>query len=748
MMPEPEDIAAQACHDGEKVEAQAMHRNQSVWMAHWMHTSYKSATPACSPLRIDCEVKEEKEDSGAEQRDLLGELDRSMHAGAVGEAARATSVAFTNEADNEKASCDSKSFPTLKIYRKLHGRLSLRGEQHAGEVGRSETESCSVDDNVSLNRAGTSGAGFPSTSAHSPPKLETLEKECQELSPEVLPTALLFRSPRYVEQKNLAVSTSLWNDFVKSASHIVLNGRGKEKTVMPQFTHQPFEICQSSYNLASRGRFTSTRYNTFSSLLISEKKMSTLLDPQKSSLSRWMQGGITHLPHDSMAGRDDRLYFIRGQHHEIEKYVANPNITDQTGSSESNKPQKSNKPQNVDGLSSVVAQMPCSIQDAGSMKIYTSIDSVEESSRGHPKISQTTPHFLRSKKTDVNFSDRGQFFREPMAPPIKLKGNAFNETLDFSPPTSGHALEGLKLEALGSSIKSEGKENVQDFKYPTCLKNESSAETDTMDIDALHKNNLPGDVPLQTNRCSKDSQNSLTSQVAAISAREKTIAKSVNTAIPDINQEPHELLTEENPVVERETSTSRTHSLDLDHFLSHARSNSGSSSLGSDPSSRWVKRLKLCTLGSAYGTENTKIGETSSHEKVKTIFGKIMKDSKTSLEPKTVHHAEGQMVPEVPATVSTNDKSSFTEAKKTVEITLSHPWIQRWSHNRAASSQKRHELGELREPKSSNVVLEEFQKKQFPSIAAMALMGKAMNSLNPSELMKKGPVIVWNMKGF
>ncbi|TKY67572.1 F-box protein [Spatholobus suberectus] len=125
-----------------------------------------------------------------------------------------------------------------------------------------------------------------------------------------------------------------------------------------------------------------------------------------------------------------------------------------------------------------------------------------------------------------------------------------------------------------------------------------------------------------------------------------------------------------------------------------------------------------------------------------------MKDSKTSLEPKMVHQAEGQMVPDLPATVSTNGKSSFTEAKKTIEITLSHPWIQRWSHNRAASSQKRHELGQLREPKSSNAVLEEFQKKQFPSIAAMALMGKAMNSLNPSKLMKKGPVIVWNMKGF
>jgi hypothetical protein len=43
-------------------------------------------------------------------------------------------------------------------------------------------------------------------------------------------------------------------------------------------------------------------------------------------------------------------------------------------------------------------------------------------------------------------------------------------------------------------------------------------------------------------------------------------------------------------------------------------------------------------------------------------------------------------------------------------------------------------------------VPEEFKNKQFPSIAAMALMGKAMNCFNPSELTKKGPVIVWNTK--
>ncbi|KAK7312334.1 hypothetical protein VNO77_36115 [Canavalia gladiata] len=754
----PDDVAAQACHDGERVEAEAMHGYQSAWMAHWMHTSYKSATPACNRLSIDCELKEVKEGSGDEKHGLLGgsevAIDSSMHAGPSGEAARTTRTTFMNEADTGKSikeGFDSKPFPAFNPSHKLDGRLPRQWEQNDVshvEDGKFETEACAGDDNVSPHRAETPKAGLPSTSAHAPPETETSVREHQVLSKEVLPTALLVKSPWDVGQKNLAVSTSLWNDFIKSASVIGPNGRDKGKAVMPHFTREPCEIYHSSYNLGSLEHFTSTKYHTYSSLLIREKKMSSLLDPQRSSFLRWMQGGIAHLQHDRIAGSDDQLYFVRDQHHEIENCAANPNITNQNVSLEST------KPQNFWGLSSVIAQVPCSVHDVETMKIYTSIDSVEESSRGHPKISQSTQHFLMSKKTDVNLSDRGQFFRESVAP-TKFKGNAFNEIRDFSPPVSDHAPEGLKLEALGNSIKSEGKENVLDFKCLTNLKNESSAETDTMDIDALHKNNIPGDVLLQTNKCSKDSQNLLRSHVAVTSAREKTIAKTINTALPDINQEPHEVLPLESPVVDKETSTSRTHSLDLEHLLSHAdehsRSNSGNSSLGPDPNSRWVKRLKLCSLGSTLGTKGAKIEESSSHEKVGNIFGKIMKDdNKISLEPKMAYHVEGQMVSELPATVLTNGKSSFTEAKKTVEITLSHPWIQRWSHNRAVSSQKRLELGELREPKSSSNTLleEEFQKKQFPSIAAMALMGKAMNSLNPSELMKKGPVIVWNAKGF
>ncbi|CAJ2679288.1 unnamed protein product [Trifolium pratense] len=729
----PNEIAARVYRDG--VDANAMHGYGylSPWMAHWKHTtSYKSATnPVCNGLSVGCEVKVVKGDSDVERCDLLGGSDAgsdsSMHTGA-------TRVGFVDEGEtgkSKKVSFGSKPFLISSLSQNLNGRSPFQREDKSvfrGEEGKSGTKSCSGHENVSFNRAGSHLSLTSSQAA--PPKIETSVKECQLLSQGV-PVKSMFTA----ELKNLALSTSVQNNLVKSASDIVpTNGRDKGKSVMAEIVGGPREVYPSSYNSASQEHYTSTKYHSYSSLCVPEKQMSSLLDPRRSSLSRLMGGSFARIPQDPIAD-DDGLYVVRSQHHKIQNLIANPNITNQTALSEPAKPQK------FYGVSSSVARVPHSVYGVKAAKIYTNLDSVEELSRGHPNISQTTHRFLMSKNTDVNLFDKSQFFRDSMAS-TKFKGNNFNETLDLSltPPASDHTVDCLKLETLGSSRKREKKEHIHNFRCPTSLMNDSSSEPNAMDIDTLHENNLPGEVPLLSNKCSKDSQNSFTSQGATISARGKNIEKSVSTVVPDINEEPGELFTPVSPMVDWETSPSRTHSLDVDQLFSHAkghaRSKSSSSSLGSDPSTRWVKRLKLCTLNSAHGTKSENIGETSH----------VILTNKTNMEAETVYHVEGERVPDPPPTVLSNEESSFTEVKETVGITLSHPWIQRWSHNRAACSKKRHESTEHRDPKSSNTVPEEFKNKQFPSIAAMALMGKAMNCFNPSELTKKGPVIVWNTK--
>ncbi|KAE9620376.1 hypothetical protein Lal_00019458 [Lupinus albus] len=489
----PNDIT-HACHEGVRVDAQVMHGYQSVFMSHWTHT-------ARNRLLNGCEVKEIKEDSDAKKRDGGSEVakDGSVHTGATGEADKGTRVTYSNEVDpgkSKKTSLYPKSFSIFR--KKTNGIFSMKRECDGvphGKDGKFEIEASSGDDKISLYRT---RSHLLSTSAHAPPRTETLVRRYQLLSKDISSFPPLMNSQYDVEQNNLAVSSSLWNAFVKPASDKVTNGHDKGKTSMPPSTPGQHEIYQSSY------------------------------------------------------------------------------------------------------------------------------------------------------------------------------------------------------------------------------------------------------------KCSEDSQNSPTSQVVITSVGEDNKRKLAYVALPDINQEPHEVLTLASTLVDRETSTSRTHSLYVEYLLSradeHARSKSGNSSLGPDPSCRWVKRLKLCPPSSVHGTKNATIEETSSHEKANNIFSK-MKGNKTSLEPKVAYHAGVQMVPDLCATVLTSGKSSPTKENKTAEIMRSHPWIRRWSCNHDVSPHKRHGLAELRKPKSSNTP-EKFQKKQFPSIAAMAMMGKAMNCLNPSELMKKGPVVVWNMKGF
>lgn len=64
-------------------------------------------------------------------------------------------------------------------------------------------------------------------------------------------------------------------------------------------------------------------------------------------------------------------------------------------------------------------------------------------------------------------------------------------------------------------------------------------------------------------------------------------------------------------------------------------------------------------------------------------------------------------------------------------------WIQRWCVKKLPS-----EEGE------NFRVQEELQERQFPSIHAMAMMGKAMSKMKPGEFEKRGPSVVWNNNEF
>lgn len=120
------------------------------------------------------------------------------------------------------------------------------------------------------------------------------------------------------------------------------------------------------------------------------------------------------------------------------------------------------------------------------MRICTTVDSMEGPSRVPSKFFQTTRHFLLTKKTDVDLSDGCQM-RRASTVSTKFEGKPFSELLGLSPDLQFHVQQGVKLQPLESSTDSDRKENFRDVNVSDGLKNESSAETDSMDMDTFQK---------------------------------------------------------------------------------------------------------------------------------------------------------------------------------------------------------------------------------------------------------------------
>lgn len=226
----------------------------------------------------------------------------------------------------------------------------------------------------------------------------------------------------------------------------------------------------------------------------------------------------------------------------------------------------------------------------------------------------------------------------------------------------------------------------------------------------------------------------------------------MNENLPDINQKLPDHAAFATSVDDRDTSTSRTQSLDVEHLLSNAEQPKALKScarsdvfLEPDPCSRWVKRLKFSPT-SARGTKSSEVAEASSHDKVNKFFSKIIKCSVASSEP-TKGRCQGKehVAFDQTALLSRySESSSINSKKESREINLAHPWIRRWCHN-AVMPQKSKAV-EFCKPQCSKAMLDEFPKKQYPSLAAMALMGKAVSGFSPLEFSKRGSSVVWNSK--
>ncbi|XP_042482691.1 F-box protein At2g16365-like [Macadamia integrifolia] len=227
----------------------------------------------------------------------------------------------------------------------------------------------------------------------------------------------------------------------------------------------------------------------------------------------------------------------------------------------------------------------------------------------------------------------------------------------------------------------------------------------------------------------------------------KNKGKTVVADLPDMNQE-SPASAEGGDMDGRRLNSSRTESLEVEHLLYLPKQPDNStfsphrdSHQCLEPDRRWVKSLKLNASNLPHGTKYLKMGNASTSGKANKLFGIVMNPS-TSKDMIVKNFGKGKMDNKT-MMLSRNAKSpSIGSVEECSDLTYS--WVQRWCHNKAVAELVKPGVNLVSEPQSSKSALYECGKKPFPSVGAMALMGKAMNGFRPCEFRRRGSFVVWN----
>ncbi|CAN6336885.1 unnamed protein product [Urochloa humidicola] len=156
--------------------------------------------------------------------------------------------------------------------------------------------------------------------------------------------------------------------------------------------------------------------------------------------------------------------------------------------------------------------------------------------------------------------------------------------------------------------------------------------------------------------------------------------------------------------------------------------------IGAEPSDRWLKRLQLdISDPDITGSKRPKIGDSPPLGQTKCLFDMALPCNKIGGE--TIGCAkEDQGLDEG------NNELHDKQERSPVPAKSMNSWIGRWCQGGTSVFQEDPSQG--RQETKPDQPSEELEG-QFPSIAAMAMMGRVMNKLRPCEHQKKGPFVVW-----
>ncbi|GJN15143.1 hypothetical protein PR202_gb02036 [Eleusine coracana subsp. coracana] len=156
--------------------------------------------------------------------------------------------------------------------------------------------------------------------------------------------------------------------------------------------------------------------------------------------------------------------------------------------------------------------------------------------------------------------------------------------------------------------------------------------------------------------------------------------------------------------------------------------------VSAQPSDRWLKRLYLGVLDPEIpSSKRPKVGGEDSREDASCLFGMGLGCNRAGNEESSDHVKEDKVSGEG-IKLHGNDQKLHVPAKS-----LNY-WIGRWCEG--GTPVFHGHPGHRRQATKLDQASEE-SGGQFPSIAAMAMMGRVMNKLRPCDHQKKGPFVVW-----
>ncbi|XP_006644560.1 uncharacterized protein LOC102719812 [Oryza brachyantha] len=281
---------------------------------------------------------------------------------------------------------------------------------------------------------------------------------------------------------------------------------------------------------------------------------------------------------------------------------------------------------------------------------------------------------------------------------------------------------------------------------PSCLlgaQKQFSAKTGSLYSEAHHASKSTAGFAsssMQKDPCypsSAKNEQLVTSSIKGVSSCSKR-NKAANASA-----EYHDSYPKETCANNQECSMSKTSSMNLDLVLfqiSRLRNpipNAlNESPVCPDPSEKWLKRLQHDTSDShAPRSKKPKVGDGPLEGGTATLFSQVFdcdSDSTTMIS-----HVKNKLM--CKGFIDQQSQEGSPMSAKS----FNH-WIGRWCRG---GTPVFHGTSDLERQEAKSDMPPNDLEGQFPSIAAMAMMGRVMNKLRPCELQKRGPSVVWRTEG-